>query len=98
RAEGSAARVGPAVDPGPYISALADISPRSVTATYCVFDDRVSYVKETGQVLNDSVAITHGIVVFDSTDGRWLIRPKEPVSADPVPPDTPNPCPGERIS
>jgi hypothetical protein len=98
RAEGSAARAGTSVDPGPYLSGLTRISASSVTATYCLFDDRVSYVKATGQVLDDSVAITRGVITFDAQDGSWLIRTKEAVSAERAAASSPNPCPNERVS
>jgi hypothetical protein len=98
RNEGSAARPGPTPNPGPYITALASVAPTTITASYCVFDDRVSYVKATGEILDDSAALTHGVVTFEALEGRWLIRNKETVSADEVPPGSANPCPRERTS
>ncbi|HKA03823.1 MAG TPA: hypothetical protein VKD67_05820 [Acidimicrobiales bacterium] len=98
RAEGSASRPGPTPDPGPYLTVLTNVAPTEVTATYCIFDDWVSYVKTTGAVLDDSVAVTHGVVTFVEAGSGWMISAKRAASADEVPAGSPNPCPAERIS
>jgi hypothetical protein len=73
RDEGTAARRGPALVRAMVATSVSVVAPDEVHASFCGFDDGVTYRAIDGSVVDDSAVVQHGTVRFLKHDGSWLL-------------------------
>jgi hypothetical protein len=98
RQAGSAVKAGPNTEPSVVLTSLSHVSAQHVDATFCYYDDGVTFAVATGNVLDDATFVGHGAIGFDATDGRWKVAHWETVESANVPSGSPDPCTSERIA
>jgi len=97
REQGIAGRLGPSGRHRQVLNSLAEVSADSVNATYCMYDDGVTFERSSGRTIDDGVVLRRGVVDFVAKDARWTISHKETVEESRLAPGDPNPCPNEQI-
>jgi hypothetical protein len=73
RNEQSAVRPGPSGDLKSAITDVSVIDRSRAVASYCTYDDSVTYSLADGSVLDDSRVIFHAIGAFVRSDSAWLL-------------------------
>jgi hypothetical protein len=63
-------------------------------ASFCAFDDGITFRLSDGTALDDEVVLEHGTVRFALQSGRWLVVDIAQSDSSSVSPGTPNPCDG----
>ena len=96
RNDGSAVRSGPTPEAGGLLTAQSSVEAEHVGMTFCFYDDAVTYNFATGDVLDDSVVVSHGVIAFAHTGEGWKISTFDTADSTELAPGAPNPCPGER--
>jgi hypothetical protein len=98
RSEGVAAKLGPSGGHRQLLTTVTPVSVDSVSATYCMYDDGITYERATGNVVDDSIALRRGSVDFAEQGGRWTIAYKQTTDERRLESGAPNPCLGERVA
>ena len=96
RNDGSAVHSGPTPEAGGLLTGVSYVSPQNVGMTYCFYDDAVTYKLSSGEVLDDTVEVSHGVVDFHYTDKTWKITRFDTADFYEAVPPRLNPCPNER--
>jgi hypothetical protein len=97
-ADGTAVRSGTSIAPGPFLTTIVPTSTTTVSGRYCAYDDAITYMTSSGNVLSDRTVVAHGDASFTFSSGAWLIVRLTQDTRETVASGSVNSCLTERIT